>query len=173
MLARSLFNLQSRFTLPWASWLGCRSALHPVAEIGGFVAVEKQIIRTLLLSRKGSDFHGLVRPGRFAKPRPRNAPEGRFWGAARNSMTYCTFLLVLHRHGTPVTNTIKQCANDKNWPPAIKITAGGQLVVNLQYIFLQGPLSFQPIFTRTSGTFCNNSLLFNQFCQIHFRAGKL
>ena len=60
MLARSLFNLQSRFTLPWASWLGCRSALHPVAEIGGFVAVEKQIIRTLLLSRKGSDFHGLV-----------------------------------------------------------------------------------------------------------------
>lgn len=41
MLARSLFNLQSRFTFPWASWLGCRSALHPVAEMGGFVAVEK------------------------------------------------------------------------------------------------------------------------------------
>ena len=40
-VGRSFFNLQSRFTLPRASWLGCRSALHPVAEMGGFVVVEK------------------------------------------------------------------------------------------------------------------------------------
>ena len=46
-------------------------------------------------------------------------------------MIHCDFLLVLHCYGTPITSNIKQCANDKNWPPAIKITAGGQLVVNL------------------------------------------
>ena len=62
MLAWSLFNLQSRFTLPRASWLGCRFVLHPVAEIGGFVTLEKkQIIRTHLLSETSSDYIGLVR----------------------------------------------------------------------------------------------------------------
>ena len=36
------------------------------------------------------------------------------YDAARNSMIYCTFLLALHCYGTPITNNIKQCANDKN-----------------------------------------------------------
>ena len=123
-----------------------------------------------------------MRPGGFAKPRPRNAPLGRFcpagrkargtgcsnpplllphkirakqkeqhpirccswcdredsnlwpsgsesYDAARNSMIYSDFLLVLHHYGTPNTSNIKQCVNDKNRPPTAKITAGGQLVV--------------------------------------------
>ena len=51
------------------------------------------------------------------------------YDAARNLMICCTFLLVLHCSATPITSNIKQCANDKNRPPAAKITAGGQLVV--------------------------------------------
>ena len=51
------------------------------------------------------------------------------YDAARNSMIHCDFLLVLHHYGTPNTSNIKQCVNDKNRPPAAKITAGGQLVV--------------------------------------------
>ena len=51
------------------------------------------------------------------------------YDAARNSMIHCDFLLVLHHYGTPSTSNIKQCVNDKNRPPAAKITAGGQLVV--------------------------------------------
>ena len=51
------------------------------------------------------------------------------YDAARNSMIHCDFLLVLHHYGTPNTSNIKQCVNDKNRPPATKITAGGQLVV--------------------------------------------
>ena len=47
-----------------------------------------------------------------------------------NSMIYSDFLLVLHCSATPITGNIKQCVNDKNRPPAAKITAGGQLVVN-------------------------------------------
>ena len=35
------------------------------------------------------------------------------YDAARNSMIYCTFLLVLHCYITPITSNIKQCANDK------------------------------------------------------------
>ena len=46
-----------------------------------------------------------------------------------NSMIYSDFLLVLHCSATPITGNIKQCVNDKNRPPAAKITAGGQLVV--------------------------------------------
>ena len=59
------------------------------------------------------------------------------YDAARNSMIHCDFLLVPHSSVTPVEADIKQCANDKNRPPAANITAGGQLVVNLQSIFLQ------------------------------------
>ena len=44
-------------------------------------------------------------------------------------MIYSNFLLVLHGYSTPNTSNIKQCVNDKKRPPAIKITAGGQLVV--------------------------------------------
>ena len=36
------------------------------------------------------------------------------YDAAHDLMIYCTFLLVLHCHGTPITSNIKQCANDKN-----------------------------------------------------------
>ena len=54
------------------------------------------------------------------------------YDTARNMMIHCDFLLVLHCYGTPITNNIKQCANDKNWPPAAKITASGQLVVTLR-----------------------------------------
>ena len=36
------------------------------------------------------------------------------YDATRNMMIYCDFLLVLHCYGTPITNNIKQCANDKN-----------------------------------------------------------
>lgn len=36
------------------------------------------------------------------------------YDAAHNSMICCTFLLVLHCHGTSVTTNIKQFTNDKN-----------------------------------------------------------
>ena len=36
------------------------------------------------------------------------------YDTARNMMIYCDFLLVLHCYGTPITSSIKQCANDKN-----------------------------------------------------------
>ena len=36
------------------------------------------------------------------------------YDTARNMMIHCDFLLVLHCYGTPITNNIKQCANDKN-----------------------------------------------------------
>lgn len=36
------------------------------------------------------------------------------YDATRNMMIYCDFLLVLHHFSAPVTNTIKQCVNDKN-----------------------------------------------------------
>ena len=36
------------------------------------------------------------------------------YDTARNMMIYCDFLLVLHCYGTPITNNIKQCVNDKN-----------------------------------------------------------
>jgi len=36
------------------------------------------------------------------------------YDAAHDLMIYGTFLLVLHCYGTPITNNIKQCANDKN-----------------------------------------------------------
>ena len=36
------------------------------------------------------------------------------YDAAHDLMIYCDFLLVLHCYGTPITNNIKQCANDKN-----------------------------------------------------------
>ena len=51
------------------------------------------------------------------------------YDAEYNSMIYSDFLLVLHHYGTPNTSNVKQCVNDKNRPPAAKITAGGQLVV--------------------------------------------
>ena len=51
------------------------------------------------------------------------------YDAEYNSMIYSDFLLVLHCYITPITSNIKQCVNDKNRPPAAKITAGGQLVV--------------------------------------------
>ena len=51
------------------------------------------------------------------------------YDAAHISMIYSNFLLVLHGYSTPNTSNIKQCVNDKKRPPAIKITAGGQLVV--------------------------------------------
>ena len=52
-----------------------------------------------------------------------SAPEGirtprhlasENYDAAHNSMIYSNFLLVLHHSGTPITNNIKQCVNDKN-----------------------------------------------------------
>lgn len=36
------------------------------------------------------------------------------YDTACNMMIYCDFLLVLHCYGTPITNNIKQCVNDKN-----------------------------------------------------------
>ena len=36
------------------------------------------------------------------------------YDAAHDLMIYCDFLLVLHCYGTPITNNIKQCVNDKN-----------------------------------------------------------
>ena len=36
------------------------------------------------------------------------------YDAEYNSMIYSDFLLVLHCYGTPITSSIKQCANDKN-----------------------------------------------------------
>ncbi|MDE7171678.1 MAG: hypothetical protein K2O11_07370 [Oscillospiraceae bacterium] len=42
------------------SRFGSQLALYPVAEIGAFVSVKKPIIRTHLLSEKGSDYMGLV-----------------------------------------------------------------------------------------------------------------
>ena len=36
------------------------------------------------------------------------------YDTARNMMIHCDFLLVLHCYGTPITNNIKQCVNDKN-----------------------------------------------------------
>lgn len=35
------------------------------------------------------------------------------YDAAHDLMIYCDFLLVLHCYGTPITNNIKQCVNDK------------------------------------------------------------
>ena len=62
-------------------------------------------------------------------PKPALSQLSENYDAARNSMIHCDFLLVPHHYGTPNTRNIKQCVNDKNWPPTAKITAGGQLVV--------------------------------------------
>ena len=51
------------------------------------------------------------------------------YDAAHISMIYSNFLLVLHCYSTSITSSIKQCVNDKNWPLAVKNTAGGQLLV--------------------------------------------
>ena len=57
--------------MSWPPWLGSGLALHPVAEMGVLITLEKkQIIRTHFLSETSSDYIGLVQMVGLEPTRP-------------------------------------------------------------------------------------------------------